>query len=116
MASGKQDDQRESAICETRNYLFRIREISESIGSQFLLLLIPVNPVLQNKQNSIVDNGHVFRGLDPLLPLGLTRADYTDPPDNHFNNSGHQTFAAFMLSLLTDLRLDGSAVVRNRWD
>lgn len=59
--------------------------------------MIPVNPEIESPENSFEENRHVFDNLDPLIPPGLTSSDYAELPDDHFNNSGHEKFARFML-------------------
>ena len=82
---------------QTTANLQRIERVAEANGARFLLFVIPVNPEIENPGNSLEDNRHVFGDLDPLVPPGLTSADYADLPDDHFNNSGHEKFARFML-------------------
>jgi len=84
----------------TRRSLQIIKTISEKNGARFILFLIPSHPGLRNKNNSIEDNLHMFEEFNPLVPDFLTSRDYAKLPNDHFNNSGHQKYAEFILRVL----------------
>jgi hypothetical protein len=81
----------------TRRSLAKIKAVSENHGARFKLFLIPAHPGLRNENNSIEHNLQIFEGFNPFIPDFLTRDDYMDLPNDHFNNSGHRKYAEFIL-------------------
>ena len=82
----------------SETHLERIKETSESVGTRFILAVIPDLP-------GSVSHGHepedIFDTLDYHIPH-LELADYHPRPDAHFNNEGHRKYAAFLDGLMKE--------------
>lgn len=88
------------AVSHVRRSLSRINSISQKYGAQCILFLIPVSPKLNDMTNSIENNYYIFEGFNPAIPNFLSKKDYIDPPDGHFNNSGHKKYAEFIIKTI----------------
>ena len=91
-------NQRKSAIPISYDYLVRSKDAAEKAGSKFYLFVIPQH----DKLGQDIESKHpdLFRDLTYYLPETLEKSDYNDWPDGHLNNTGHQKYADFVLSIL----------------
>lgn len=84
----------------TKKSLLRIKDICEKYGAKFMLFIIPVDPEMKNKNNSIKDNLHVLAKFDPLVPNFITTDLYKKTSCHHLTNKGHRLYADFILKEL----------------
>ena len=91
-------EQNDSSFSVTRSYLNRINEISDNSGSRLLVSLIPHYADLNYKRLDSYPG--LLDSFEILKPFTLAPEDYTAPQGEHFNNSGHGKFAAFLLDVL----------------
>jgi hypothetical protein len=79
-------------------YLKAIQDICATESIPFHLCIIPIHSALNNTENQL--NQELFGDIKYHWPNTLTRTDYNEWPDGHFNNSGHQKYAAFIADIL----------------
>ncbi len=101
-----QDPRRKKALSNVRECFSRIKRVSEQHGARCMFFLIPPHPELRDKNNSIEYNKYNFRGFSFYHPSpdSFTDQDYVDPPDGHFNNSGHKKYAEFIITTVRSIK------------
>ncbi len=84
----------------TRRYLAELRDLAQAADSRLLVLVIPRgknigSPSQQyfSAQNLMAELGIPHMRLEPLL---VWAEDYAKPPDEHWNNRGHQRIGAML--------------------
>lgn len=80
------------------DYLRRIQARCDTLGIPCHIFLIPVHTQLE--QEFLSTQPHLRTGLQWHVPGMLTREDYHEWPDGHFNNQGHRKFAAYVCARL----------------
>ncbi len=96
ISGGSHQDEMKHNQDVARQALQRIQELAHANKAEFSLFIIPVKPqLINNERFSIKRNYHVFKNLSPFVPDFLTKEDYRE--DGHFNNSGNQKYAEFIL-------------------
>jgi len=76
--------------------LERIKAVAGRNGAEFKLYIIPVKPkLIKNRRFSVESHYHFFEDFSPFIPDFLTKEDYHR--NGHFNNSGHQKYAEFII-------------------
>lgn len=79
-------------------YLREIQARCAAAGIPCHIFLIPVHTQLE--ADFFAAYPRLRTGLQWHVPAALTRDDYNDWPDGHFNNTGHRKFAGFVLEKL----------------
>ena len=92
-----------NAIHKINRNLFDIQEIADENQIDVMFVLIPSRPWLRaariNRIEFAVDN----LGVNLLHPNedSFHDEDYATLPNDHFNNSGHGQFAAWLLNVIS---------------
>jgi hypothetical protein len=96
------DPQKKAIEKGMRNNVFeilnQIRRYSSENNSKFMLVIIPTRPKSEVSNIRKKEVFYALRELNPLMPDNLSIKDYSTPPDNHLNNSGHLKMAKFIVS------------------
>lgn len=85
-----------------RNSLKRIRNVCDQYHAKMLVFLIPNHPEMNTPATSIKEHRQIFDGYDVWVPEFLTKEDYREAPNGHFNNEGHRKYADFILGVLRE--------------
>ena len=87
-------------ISATRLQLAELRDLARAQGSDLLALIVPYRDDMLSPSDEyraslqlMQDVGIAY--LDPIHVL-VERTDYMEPPDDHWNNFGHQKVATFL--------------------
>ena len=65
-----------------------------------LLFIIPFVHADSQKKQSLEYNKTLLKHFQYYYPEHILKKDYVCTQDKHFNNSGHQKYAEFMLGVL----------------
>lgn len=90
--------------------LRRIRDIATANGAPFFLFLLPVRPAYHSDDRTPEALAQRFGELDLLAPGDFGEADFEPLPDIHFNNTGHEKMAKFILPKLAEAGFPPHAV------
>jgi len=82
----------------TKQMLARIKTTSEQYGARFMLFVIPVHT--EKDVPNLEEKLAVLQEFDPFIAGVFEKSDYMKLPNAHFNNSGHQKYAEFILSCI----------------
>lgn len=93
-------NERRSMSKNVTDSLRKIKSLSEKYGAKFMLFIIPVSPKVETSMNRVKDNISILAEFKPIIPEFLKNEDYTEPPDSHFNNSGHGKYAKFIIRVM----------------
>ena len=94
----------------TQKSLDRIQRVCRQYGSRFLLFIIPVDPEMENENNSLAQNLDHLKEFSPLTPDFISPAIYNKKSCHHLNNLGHRLYADFILKNLDDKKKKNSLV------
>ncbi|MBI9074633.1 MAG: SGNH/GDSL hydrolase family protein [Desulfatibacillum sp.] len=84
----------------TIHSLERIRRVCRQYGAECLLFVIPVDPEMENENNSLEENLDFLKDFSPLAPDFISPALYNKKSCHHLNNQGHRLYADFILENL----------------
>jgi hypothetical protein len=82
--------------------LQRIKDVCDQNGSQFLLFIIPVDPEMENENNSLSENLEYLQAFSPMTPGYISSDMYNKKSCHHLNNHGHRLYADFILKKLAE--------------
>jgi len=93
--AASEDSEQSEDYLATKQMLARIKSASEQYGARFMLFVIPVHPEkgVPNLERKIA----ALKECDPFIAGVFEKRDYMKLPNAHFNNSGHQKYAEFIL-------------------
>jgi hypothetical protein len=102
-AASEDSEQSEDDLA-TQQMLARIKTAADQSGGRFMLFVIPVHPEkgVPNLEQKIA----VLKEFDPFISGAFEKSDYMKLPNAHFNNSGHQKYAEFILGCINFSPLD----------
>jgi hypothetical protein len=102
----------EHQVAVTREYLQEIKKFSESLNSQFMILLIPETEDLTQPSIRYTTAIRLFDELDipHINPIDLlnTDKDYERPPNVHWSTEGHQKVGKMLTRCLKQFQIDNT--------
>jgi len=87
--------------------LAEIQETCRLNGSRFMIFIIPFVDRDTQQNKTIEKNLHLFKDFPYYYPGDFPKSDYQEPPDKHFNNTGHRKFADFIIKVLKQNGYEG---------
>ena len=85
----------------TYKYLKQIKKTCESLSIPFLLIGAPsINDLDKNIELVNTNYRNQLNELEIFIPTNFVESDYISFQDDHFNNTGHQKFADYLLPLI----------------
>ena len=95
----------------TRNYLAQLRDAAYELDSDFLVLIIPQPEDVGNPGDLYQLAVRLMQELEipylEVIDLLDSVADYAEPPDNHWNNAGHQKVGALLTECVNEFIASG---------
>ncbi len=86
-------------------YIQQIKTLADASETPFLLIGIPTIKDMSKNQETLQDHYSMyFNDFNFHYPLHLTADDFMSRENDHFNNSGHQKYSAFLLELIDSVR------------
>ena len=105
------NDSQDHQVKLTRQYLIQLRDAAHELDSDFLVLIIPQPEDVGNPGDLYQLAVRLMQELAipfmEVIDLLDSVADYAEPPDNHWNNAGHQKVGALLTECVNEFIASG---------